>query len=334
MKRYTALLLSALTALSAGCSCSEKSRESSSEADITTSETTEAETTAVQTTAESTTTAEVTTEKPTEKALTGEDLAALDLAELCGGRISGVCLIQAFNESSGSYTDERYEFAIDDNIQTGWVSGQIKDKDGQILRNVFDYEISVYSVNGAESYESYNTETQKTELSDKPMKSYTLRDHYTAYVGGLAIPIHLSSETFSFSLSQKGDTYYDDCKITGEKNENGRHTVCVRLTSESDNKEYGRRFDYEIDLDTGMYVAEEMHDLNGRLLRSVRYEDVKFGDEALPPKDQHEVKDFIESGGYTAGLFSHPLSVLDGEIKPMPDIFDGFNSYENYVWNG
>ena len=331
MKKYTALLLSALIAVPLCCSCSEKSTGSSSEAETAAAETTESETTALQTTAEAVTTVAVTTDKQTEMSFTKEDLRALDLTEICNGRISGVCCVKDFDEDSGSYTDERYEFAIDNNIQTGWVWGQVMDADGQTVKNVFDYEISVYSINGTESYERYDSETKTRVRSETPERSYEFRDHYTAYVGGVA-PVHLSAENFRYCIESNYTISDDDFDIIGEKTEDGRRIACISRTYDS-GSEGGTRYDSEIDLDTGMCVASGLYDHSGRLLRYVSYEDIKYGDEALPPKTQQEVKELIESGGYTQGMFCHDLSVLDGEIKLMPEVFDGFISCENALWN-
>lgn len=144
--------------------------------------------------------------------------------------------------------------------------------------------------------------------------------------------MHLNAANFSYCIPLNSEADYADYDITGEKNKNGRRIACLSRIYDNSFEE-AKRYDAEIDLDTGMCVASGQYDQSGRLLRYVSYEDIKYGDEALSPKTQYEVKELIESGGYTQGMLSHDLSVLDGEIKLMPEIYDGFVSYEDSLWN-
>ncbi len=329
--RYAAFALSAVTALSL-CACGSEEQESIIMPEpVTTTARTTVQTTAAApaTTAATTTTAA----KPTNFGITIEDVLALDVNELCPEpqKRSGVCVLTERYGETSSYITTRYEFSIDDDLQTGWCFGSSVDEEGQVVAEDFDFEKSIYCIEGEAQYAAYDRETKKWSPLEEPEKVCGAYDHFAAYCYAV-VPVQLSCDVFKESAAERNKSIFDDCTIVDVKKENGRKIVCLTDENNMENENIGRRYYWEIDAKTGLCLVRNVYDVHDTLLRSAVFENIKFGDEAVPPLTQQEVRDFILDNGYKTDMLgnpSYPL-ILDKEITLMPDVYKEVVGEEMY----
>ena len=334
---YAALLLSAVTAVSL-FACGSEPQESIIKPDppVTYAPMT---TEPVQTTAEPVTTARVTTtvttakSKPKNFGITINDVLALDVNKLCpdSRRRSGVCVLTDRYGETDSYLTTRYEFAIDDDLQAGWYFGRSVNEDGEVVAEDFDYEKSVYFIEGEGEYAKYDRETKTWSPMDEPVKSCAAYDHFAAYCYDV-VPVQLMYDVFKQSASERNKNIFDDCKIVDVKESGGKKIVCLTQESIMDNEDMSRKYYWELDAETGLCLVYRLYDIHDTLLMEWLYEDIKFGDEAVPPLTQQEVKDLILENSYrTDMLGNHPYPIiLDEEITLMPDVYKEALGEEKY----
>lgn len=336
---YAALLLSAVAAVSL-FACGAEPQESIIKPDPPVTyapRTTEPVTTtaAPVTTAMVTTT--VTTAKPKDFGITIDDVLVLDVNELCpdSRRRSGVCVLTERYGETSSYLTTRYEFAIDDDLQAGWCFGKSVDEDGQVVKEDFDFEKSVYFIEGEGKYAEYDRETKTWSPMDKPVKTCAAYDHFAAYCYDV-VPVQLMYDVFQQSTSERNKTVFDDCKIVDVKESGGKKIICLTFETNMNNEGIGRKYYWELDAKTGLCLVRRLYDIHDTLLMESVYEDIKFGDEATPPPTQQEVRDFILDNNYKTDMLGNPdyPKLLDEEITLMPDVYAevlGEEAYEQII---
>lgn len=341
-KRHTsiaALMLSAVTALSL-CACGTEPQESIIKPDPPVTYAPMTTEPAPTTTAQPVTTAKVTTAvttttkpKPRDFGITINDVLELDVNKLCPTpqKRSGVCVLTERYGDTDAYLTTRYEFSIDDDLQAGWYFGKSVNEDGEVVAEEFDFEKSVYFIEGEGSYASFDRETKTWSPLDKPRKSCAAYDHFVAYCYDV-VPVQLMYDVFQQSVSERNECLFKNSNIDDVKDEGGKKIIYLSEESNIDNEEIGRKLYWELYADTGLCRAYRVYDRHDKLLRECIYEDVKFGDEAVPPPTQQEVKDFILDNSYkTDMLGNHPYPIiLDEEITLMPDVYKEALGEETY----
>ena len=330
----------AALALSAAslCACGAESQESIIKPDppVTyapmTTEPVQTATAEPVTTAKVTTTVTTTT-KPKSFDVKIDDVLALDVNELCpdSRRRSGVCVLTEKYGDTDTYLTTRYEFAIDDDLQAGWYFGQSLNEDGEVVREDFDFEKSIYFIEGGGSYAAYDRETKTWSPLDEPRKTCAAYDHFAAYCYDV-VPVQLLYDVFQESACERNITVFDDCTIVDVKESGGKKIICLSFETNKDNASFYRKYYWELDAETGLCLVYRIYDIDDNLTMERLYEDIKFGDEATPPLTQQEVKDFILDNNYkTDMLGNHPYPIiLDEEITLMPDVYREVLGDEEY----
>ena len=346
MRKKTALLLCALSAFSSFGSCSRRNDNKKSETEPTISVATEVSTTEKEVSVRSTTTKVTATAEPTTVTTTAasafeyskEQLCALDARKLCEnqGKRSGVCIAKERvfdgknDDWSDAFTTTEYEFSIDDDLQTGWSYSVQRYEDGQVKEEKFDFEKSIYCIEGTVTYERYDWEAESLMRLDTPQKSCGAYDHFAAYCYAV-VPVQLYCDVFQFSADpmKRSVEKYD---IKEKKIENGRKVICITSASDSRKDKNGRNYYYEWDADTGLCLVYKVFDGNDRLLMSYEFKDIRFGDDAVPPLTQQEVKEYIINNGYNTDMLGNPKypTILDDEIPLMPEVYRSVLGDEEY----
>lgn len=105
-------------------------------------------------------------------------------------------------------------------------------------------------------------------------------------------------------LSQFTSSNLDDSvwEITGERTENGRKIVSVKVSYDGKNSASG--FTADIDAETGICLAYDRY-LEDELVESFRATNIKFNSEADTPPNSHEVREFLENNGYASGMLEN-----------------------------
>ncbi len=91
-------------------------------------------------------------------------------------------------------------------------------------------------------------------------------------------------------------------EITGERTENGRKVVSVKVRYDGENS--ASSFIADIDAETGICLTYDRY-LADELVESFRATNVKFNNEADTPPNSHEVREFLENSGYAAGMLEN-----------------------------
>lgn len=290
-------------------------------------------TTAKPVTTAKVTTTVTTTTKPKSFDVKIDDVLALDVNELCpdSRRRSGVCVLTERYGDTSTYLTTRYEFAIDDDLQAGWYFGQSLNEDGEVVREDFDFEKSIYFIEGGGSYAAYDRETKTWSPLDEPRKTCAAYDHFAAYCYDV-VPVQLLYDVFQESACERNITVFDDCTIVDVKTVDGKKIICLSFETNKDNASFYRKYYWELDAETGLCLVYRIYDIDDTLTMERLYEDIKFGDEATPPLTQQEVKDFILDNNYkTDMLGNHPYPIiLDEEITLMPDVYREVLGDEEY----
>lgn len=335
MKRYITAAAFALTAALC-CSCSEKKNDGNGSYEtLTTAEiTTEVQTTATEaaaTTTSVTTTATVTERVVTtvksadELSFTKEDLCALDPAVLCkdSRRRSGEHYEERYSEVSDSYESHLYRFCIDEDAQIAW-STQRDLKDHTMSMETFDYINSAYKVVGRFGGNFSITDTWNF-MAVSPI--YFIGDVFYNSVPGPAV-----SEDSDFVITD--ERYRDDVKVACIS---GSYTEKT-FGRDEESKRY---YDKEIDLATGLVVYCRIYDENGKLISVGQYNNLKFGDEAVSPMDQYQFREYLDQNcepeipdPNIPVIEDRPIysvSVLDSEIKRMPEVWKDIMSPDEYA---
>lgn len=346
MRKKIMLFLCAMTAVICFGSCSRRNDNKKAETEPTTSVTAEAVTTEKEILTWTATTRATTTAKPTTVTTTTtspftfskEQLCALDARELCenSGKRSGVCIAKerAYDgkkdDWSDTFTTTEYEFSIDDELQTGWSYCVEKDEEGQIKKEEFDFEKSIYCIEGTVTYEKYDRDAEAMVRLDIPQKTCAAYDHFAAYCYSV-VPVQLYCDVFQFSAYPQrwSAEKYD---IKEKKIENGRKIVCIASPKNTRKDKNSRNYYYEWDADTGLCLLYQVFDGRDRLLMSYEFKDIRFGDDAAAPPTQQEVKEYIINNGYKTdmlGNHEYPI-ILDDEIPLMPEVYRSIVGDEEY----
>ena len=334
---FAAIALSAAAAVLCACGAESQEQESIIKPDPPVTHapmTTEPvlTTTAPVTTVKVTTTVTTTT-KPKKFDIKIDDVLALDVNELCpdSRRRSGVCVLTERYGDTDAYLTTRYEFSIDDDLQAGWYFGKSVNEDGEVVAEEFDFEKSIYFIEGEGRYAAYDRETKTWSPLDEPRKTCAAYDHFAAYCYDV-VPVQLMYDVFQQSACKRNITVFDDCKIADVKESGGKKIICLTDEHNMDNEIIGRKYYWELDAETGLCLVQRLYDIHDTLLRESVFEDIKFGDEATPPPTQQEVKDFILDNSYkTDMLGNHPYPIiLDEEITLMPDVYKEYLGEEEY----
>lgn len=331
---FAALALSAASL----CACGAESQESIIKPDppVTyapmTTEPVQTTTAKPVTTAKVTTTVTTTT-KPKSFDVKIDDVLALDVNELCpdSRRRSGVCVLTERYGDTDTYLTTRYEFAIDDDLQAGWYFGQSLNEDGEVVKEEFDFEKSIYFIEGGGSYAAYDRETKTWSPLDEPRKTCAAYDHFAAYCYDV-VPVQLLYDVFQESACERNITVFDDCTIVDVKTVDEKKMICLSFETNKDNASFYRKYYWELDAETGLCLVYRIYDIDDTLTMERLYEDIKFGGEATPPLTQQEVKEFILDNNYkTDMLGNHPYPIiLDEEITLMPDVYREVLGDEEY----
>lgn len=337
--RYAVLTLSAVAAM-ALCACGSEPQEQESiikpDPPVTyapmTTEPAWATTAKPVTTARVTTTVTTTT-KPKKFDIKIDDVLALDVNELCpdSRRRSGVCVLTEKYGDTDTYLTTRYEFAIDDDLQAGWYFGKSVNEDGEVVKEEFDFEKSIYFIEGEGSYAAFDRETKTWSPLDEPRKTCAAYDHFAAYCYNV-VPVQLLYDVFQESACERNITVFDDCTIVDVKESGGKKIICLTLETNKDNASFYRKYYWELDAETGLCYVYRIYNIDDILTMEWLYEDIKFGDEAVPPLTQEEVKNFILDNNYKTDMLGHhdyPI-ILDEEITLMPDVYKEVLGEEEY----
>ena len=333
MKRYIAAAVLAMAAAIC-CSCSGEKQErerpseavtaAATEAPVTTTENVTAVVTTIATT--SVTERVVTTAKSAEElSFTKEELYGLDPAQLCKdiGRRSGEHYEERYIESSDSYEGHIYRFSIDEDAQTAWITE--RKVDGHRMgEESFKYLNSAYCTDGRYG------------------GSFTITDRWDHMP---VSAIHIMGDVFFNYVPGPAVSEDDDFVITDERYRGDVKVACVSGSYIEKNldrsEEVKRYYDKEIDLATGLTVYCATYDENGKLISVGQYNDLKFGDEAVPPMDQYQFRKYLDENCKPQlpvdsptpdGLPMYEVSVFDSEIKRMPEVWKDIMSPENYEY--
>ena len=312
MKGYITLLLSALTAVLCCGSCSSNSRSESTSEAATSAVTTEAATDNVTTEQ----TIEATTAKAAEDvSFTKADLAALDPSVLCVDyeKRSGEYHHMYYDPISDTDVHEDITFFIDEPAQTGYQSYTTDNGSGDEIK----YLSSVYSI------------------SIKDGK-YRITDRYIELENDGCAHIKFFGDPFYYGVPSSAVADDDNYEITGESERNGRRVACISgsYTFRDEDVPRLRYYNKEIDLDTGICLFYECYDEDGRTVLREEYTDLRFGDEAVPPRSRQEMKEYIVSSGlaseegYSDKTFD--LSVLDSDTGLMPEAWESVLSPDQW----
>ena len=88
-------------------------------------------------------------------------------------------------------------------------------------------------------------------------------------------------------------------EVTGESNENGRNVTSVTIYYDGSDSSTVVKAD--IDTDTGICLAYEKY-VNDKITERLETSNCRFGNGADTPKNNHEVKEFLENNNYESNL--------------------------------